>query len=482
MGPDVTERNYPKWPHETSAEREKPANLWLGLSDVYAGNRASDDQSLDFASPLEDRVDLRVAMPAFHGILAHVSVAAEDLDRLFGDLDRRLAGVELGHGSLAVEEGLARGGHPRGPPHQKPRSVDVHLHVGELEGDALVLDDGPTELLAFLGVVERVLVGGARDAQRLGADGRSRRLEGGHRGLARRLLALAHPGQLLVELFLAPEQVGRRHAALLEHDLGRVAGADAHLLELLAHADARGALGHDEGGLAAGPQLGVDRRDDDVQVRDAPVGDPGLGAVEDPLVALLVVESARAQRRDVAASVGLADPEGRELDVVERPVALGDPLHLLLGRAVGHDRRDGQGRAHEGHADPGVAPGELFERQHHRQPRGVDVGVGDEVHAVDADLGGLCDDGPRRLLALVPLVRGRAHHVQRESVDPLLQRFLVVVEFHREVGHRVTFEVRPTPRGRSGYPQVTMKKNRSNDGRIKQPPPEGGGWYGSSLG
>jgi len=42
------------------SQTQKPVNLRLGLPDVYAGNRASDDQSLDFASPLEDRVDLRV--------------------------------------------------------------------------------------------------------------------------------------------------------------------------------------------------------------------------------------------------------------------------------------------------------------------------------------------------------------------------------------------------------------------------------------
>jgi hypothetical protein len=38
------------------SQTQKPVNLRLGLPDVYAGNRASDDQSLDFASPLEDRV------------------------------------------------------------------------------------------------------------------------------------------------------------------------------------------------------------------------------------------------------------------------------------------------------------------------------------------------------------------------------------------------------------------------------------------
>ena len=99
-------------------------------------------------------------------------------------------------------------------------------------------------------------------------------------------------------------------------------------------------VGHDERGLAPAAELRVDRGHDDVDVGDAAVGDPGLGAVQDPLVVRLVVDRAGAQRRDVAAGVGLGDPEGRELDVVGRPVALRHPLHLLFGRAVRDDRRD----------------------------------------------------------------------------------------------------------------------------------------------
>jgi hypothetical protein len=53
--------------------------------------------------------------------------------------------------------------------HTNRRRVNVHLHVGEPEGDALVLDDGATELFAFLRVVERVLVRRARNAEGRGA-------------------------------------------------------------------------------------------------------------------------------------------------------------------------------------------------------------------------------------------------------------------------------------------------------------------------
>ena len=63
---------------------------------------------------------------------------------------------------------------------------------------------------------------------------------------------------------------------------------------------------HDEARLAAALQLGVDGGDDDVDVGDAAVGDPRLGAVEHPLVGGLVVDGARAQAGDVGAGVGLA--------------------------------------------------------------------------------------------------------------------------------------------------------------------------------
>ena len=37
-------------------------------------------------------------------------------------------------------------GHPGGPPGEQPRGVDLDGHVGQLEGDPLVLDDRLPEL------------------------------------------------------------------------------------------------------------------------------------------------------------------------------------------------------------------------------------------------------------------------------------------------------------------------------------------------
>ena len=137
------------------------------------------------------------------------------------------------------------------------------------------------------------------------------------------------------------------HAAVVEDDLGRVAGADAVLLELLALADAGRAGRDDEGRVAAGAELRLDGEHEDVHVGDAAVGDPGLRAVEHPFVLGLVVDGAGLERADVGAGVRLADAEGAELDLVRRAEALRDPLDDLLGRAVGDDAGHAERRAHD---------------------------------------------------------------------------------------------------------------------------------------
>src|SRR5687768_15103476 len=116
------------------------------LTDLAPGNGARDDEPLDLRGALEDRVDLRVAVPALDGVLARVAVAAEDLDRALGGPDRDLPGLELGHRALGVLEGLAVAGHPGGAPDEQARGVDLELHVGEREGDRLVHRDRAAEL------------------------------------------------------------------------------------------------------------------------------------------------------------------------------------------------------------------------------------------------------------------------------------------------------------------------------------------------
>src|SRR3954470_4540245 len=404
------------------------------LLDLHAADRARDHEALDLRGALEDGVDLGVAVPALDGVLARVADAPEDLYRALGRPHRDLAGLELGHRALGVGELVALLAHPRRAPDEQPRGIDLHLHVGEREGDGLVLDDRLAELHALLRILERVLVGRAGDADRLRADGRPAGLEGLHRRLALGPRALAGARQALVELLLAAQQTAARDAALVEEDVGGVRRAQAVLLDLRAHLQALGAGRDDERGLPARAELAVDRGDDDVHVGDAAVGRPRLLAVEDPFVLGLVVLGERAQRRDVRAGVGLAHAERGDLRLVLGPEALRDPLHRLVGRARAEDAGDGERGTHDRHADPGVAPEELLVDDRQGEAGRVAPELRDRLEAVEADLGGLLDDRPGRLLALVPLRGGGADGVLAEAVDPLADVELVLVEGEGEGG------------------------------------------------
>src|SRR5436305_3006103 len=87
-------------------------------ADLNAADRAPDNEPLNLRRPLEDRVDLRVAVHPLHGELARVAVAAEDLDRALGRPHGDLARLQLRHRSLGVVEVLAGAAHPRRAPHE----------------------------------------------------------------------------------------------------------------------------------------------------------------------------------------------------------------------------------------------------------------------------------------------------------------------------------------------------------------------------
>ena len=204
------------------------------------------------------------------------------------------------------------------------------------------------------------------------------------------------------------------------------------LLDLRAHLEALGAGRDHERGLAARAEVAVDARDHHVHVRDAAVGRPRLLAVEDPLVLRLVVDRAGAQRGDVGAGVGLGDAERADLRVLRRAEALRDPLAHLLGRAAGEDAGRRERRAHDRHADAGVAPEQLLVDDRERQAGRVGVELRQRLEAVEADLGRLADDRPGRLLLLVPLGGRGADDVGGEAVDPVADVALVVGEVEVE--------------------------------------------------
>src|SRR6185312_15764586 len=74
---------------------------------ALARQRARDDQPLDLGRALPDLVDLRVPEPFLDGVLLYVSVPAEDLDRIGGDLHRRDAREAFRHRAFGALEGDA---------------------------------------------------------------------------------------------------------------------------------------------------------------------------------------------------------------------------------------------------------------------------------------------------------------------------------------------------------------------------------------
>jgi hypothetical protein len=207
------------------------------------------------------------------------------------------------------------------------------------------------------------------------------------------------------------------------------------LLVLLALRQALRARRHHEAGLTPAAERGVDGGHHHVQVGDAAVGDPRLGAVEDPLVLGLVVDGPGLQRADVRAGIGLAHAVGTELELLGRAEALGHPLeHLLHGPGSG-DAGGGEPGPEDGETDAGIPPEQLLEGDRQGQALRVLQGVGEEVEAVQPDLGGLLDDGIREFLGLVPLMGRGPDDFLGEVMDPFLDLELVLAEREGELGH-----------------------------------------------
>src|SRR3954454_9657543 len=146
-----------------------------------SAERACDHQALDLVRALVDLRDLGVAQVALDGILGHIAVAAEDLDRVDGHRHGGVRGEELRHGRVLPEVGLAAVDLRAGLVEQLARRRRARLHVRELELDALELGDRPAELAPFARVRGGVIRGALRDAHGLGGDAEARAVERGER-------------------------------------------------------------------------------------------------------------------------------------------------------------------------------------------------------------------------------------------------------------------------------------------------------------
>ena len=284
---------------------------------------------------------------------------------------------------------------------QQARGAGPRRHLADLERNRLVLDDRLAEGLAQLRVA------GGKPQRALGdADTARRHVD------AAEFEAAGHLGEAAA-LDLADQMIGR-DAVILEDQLAQIDRLVAELLELAADLEAR-PLGRDEeahAGIArACLGVGLDQQRE-ARALDA-VGDPGLGAVDDVVVAL--TPRGHADRLQVGAGIGLGQRQpAADLTRGE----LGQPLALLrlgaelLDRERQHQVRvedAGDRHPHRGdlHHDLGVGGG----RQSQPAILGRDGG------AEQAELLHLLDELGRPFVGVVELLDPRRHLALDPAVD-----------------------------------------------------------------
>src|SRR5437867_76437 len=248
-----------------------------------------------------------------------------------------------------------------------------HSSASQFDGRALAgdgaRDDKPLDLrralpdLVDLGVpkplLDWVLLDVPVAAENLDGVGRDLHRHVGGVALGHRSLGALERGSRgrTVCARLAAEAVVERNVAVLKDDLRGVAGADAQLLLLAAHAQPRRVLLDQERGDPRWAFRRVGVGVDDVVVGDAAVGAELLGAVEH--VAVAHARRARLHRQRVGARVRLGQSQPAE----HQPVGvgeLGQPAPLLLVRAARTDARHRQRHRLDAHRDAGAPPAQLL--------------------------------------------------------------------------------------------------------------------------
>ena len=136
-----------------------------------------------------------------------------------------VGGERLGHGGKARLVGRAGGDLGGREIEQRARRFEVGRHVGERELGVLEIGDRLAELLAFLGIADRLIEAALRAAQRAGADVEPPAVEPGH-------------GETEA-VALRADAVGDRHSHILEDHLRGGRGVPAELALRRAEADAR---------------------------------------------------------------------------------------------------------------------------------------------------------------------------------------------------------------------------------------------------
>src|SRR4051794_20230024 len=369
---------HPRRSRRVLTARSSSSSVW-GEPNLHRQYTAGHDEALDVRRALLDLLELGVAHPLLDRVLARVAPAAERLHGRPRAEHGGLGGVELRHRGLGRRP-AARVEQARGAPGEQTRGVDAHRHVGEPEGDGLVLGDRAAELNALLGVVAGVLERGAGEAGRGGGERDARAVEDLHE--AAEALALRPQPPVVGDEAVGEEQLGVDDRAL------------AHLAHRPAERDARVVAMHEERRDAAVAAAALDGREDDVALRDAAVRDPGLLAVEQ--VAAVDPLRRRLDRRGVRAGVRLGRRERGHRRRLARQRA--DPLLLLLLGAEREHRLGEEAVARDEVPDARAAVAELLLHDTPRQ----DVG-----HPAAAELLGEHERGQPERRRLVEDLPGR---------------------------------------------------------------------------
>ena len=333
-----------------------------------------------------------------------------------GGLHGEVGGGELGHGGLDADIVQALVHQPGDIAQPELRLGKLGGEVGQHELDALEVRDAPAGLAARADIGHGVVEGGARDAERMGGDGRARLVERAEQHLQ----PLARP----------EHQVLPRHTHALEGERGGGACAQAELVLQPQHAYAGGLLLDGERRDRRAPVLDLRPfAEQHIDVRHVSVGDEGLGPVDDDVAA--VRAEAGAHAGGVGAGVLLGDAERGEPAVGD---ARQDAALQLPAAEVddGLDRVE-HGRPHD--AGRRAGPRHLVRRADiaGEGQAGPAIGLGDE-HPVEFEFAHGGEVVPGEAGLRVEGGCGRGHHPFREALHGFQHRRFLVRQRFFEAG------------------------------------------------
>ncbi|GMT03256.1 hypothetical protein PENTCL1PPCAC_25430, partial [Pristionchus entomophagus] len=381
----------------------------LSLVLVLGIDEFRDRVQLDVGGALVDRAYLGVAIELLDGELLRESDAAQPLNAL----RRRLRGhdrrVQLGHRGL-LHERQTRFLHSGGIVDEHTRRLDLHAHLGHLEGHTLEVDESGSELLAFLQVGHGGVEATLRQSDHLCADADTAGVE----ALDRVFVALA----------VLAQDSALVHAHSVKVDRARRGGADAQFVLLLADGDALGVAVDEEARDAAVALLrfGIGEHEEEGGV--AGVSDPQFAAVDHKVVAVL--QGRGLEREGIRSRARLRQAEGTH------PV-LADPrevlLLLLLGAELEDERRDQRVLHVHEHGDGGIDLGELLNHENSVEEGALGtlvlLGHLDAHEPVGEDA---LDDAVVEGGRLVHRADQRLDHVVREALHGVSQRQFVLAQ------------------------------------------------------